>query len=57
MKIVIQFTKAEEARALPIVLRHSPGTVLTNRTYVVDEKAAAELQKSGVRFITLSCET
>jgi hypothetical protein len=50
VKAVIQFTKAEEARALPILLRHSAGTILPNRTYVLDEEAVAELRKSGVRF-------
>jgi hypothetical protein len=57
MKVVIQFTKPEEARALPILLRHSAGAVLPNRTYVLDEQAAVELQKSGIRFVTLSRES
>ncbi len=57
MKAVIQFTKPEEARALPILLRHSAGTVLPNRTYVLNEEAVAELRKSGVRFVTLSHES
>ena len=54
MKVVTQFTKPEEARALPILLRHSTGTVLPNRTYVLDEEAVAELRKSGISFLTLS---
>jgi MoaA/NifB/PqqE/SkfB family radical SAM enzyme len=57
MKAVIQFTKPEEARALPILLRHSAGTVLPNRTYVLDEEAVTELRKSGIRFVTLSRES
>ena len=57
MKAVIQFTKPEEARALPLLLRHSPGTVLPNRTYVLDEEALVELRKSGIRFVTLSHES
>ena len=56
MKVVTQFTKPEEARALPILLRHSAGTVLPNRTYVLDEEAVTELRKSGIRFVTLSRE-
>ena len=47
MKVVIQFTKPEEARALPILLRHSAGAILPSRTYVLDEQAAVELQKGG----------
>jgi hypothetical protein len=57
MKAVIQFTKPEEARALPILLRHSVGTVLPNRTYVLEDEAVVELRKSGIRFITLSQES
>jgi hypothetical protein len=57
MKVVTQSTKPEEARALPILLRHSPGTILPNRTYVLDEEAVAELRKAGVSFLTLSRES
>jgi hypothetical protein len=54
MNVVIQFTKPEEARALPLILRHSAGAVLPNRTYVLAEESVAELRKSGIRFVTLS---
>jgi hypothetical protein len=57
MKTVIQFTRPEEARALPILLRHSPGTILPHRTYVLDEDAVAELGKAGIGFLTLSRES
>jgi hypothetical protein len=57
VKAVIQFTKAEEARALPILLRGPAGTILPNRTYVLDEEALAELRKSGIRFTALSYGT
>lgn len=50
MKAVIQFTKPEEARALPMLLRHSTGTILPNRTYVLDEEAVAELTEAGIHF-------
>jgi len=50
MNIVLQFTAEEEAKALPILLRHSPGTVLANRTYVVEHSAAAALQDAGIKF-------
>ncbi|MEO8496884.1 MAG: hypothetical protein ABI614_17575 [Planctomycetota bacterium] len=54
MKVVIQLTKDAEAKALTILLRHSPGTVLQNRTYVVDTEAATELRQSGIEFTDLS---
>ena len=57
MKSVTQFTKPEEARALPILLRHSAGTVFPKRTYVLDEEAVTELRNSDIRFVTLSSES
>ncbi len=57
MKVVIQLTKEEEAKALPILLRNSPGTVLQNRTYVVNSEAATELRQAGIHFTELSRES
>jgi hypothetical protein len=57
MRVVIRFTAREELRALPILLRHSPGVVLRERTYVVTPKAAQALRDAGVRFTELSRET
>lgn len=57
MKVVIQLTHADEAQALPILLRHSPGTVLPNRTYVIDESAVTALREQGIRFTELSRES
>jgi len=39
MKTIIQMSEAEEAKALPILLRHSPGIVLPHRIYVASEDA------------------
>jgi hypothetical protein len=50
MKTIIQMSEAEEAKALPLLLRHSPGTVLPNRIYVVSEEAAKKLGDAGVQF-------
>ena len=57
MKVVIQLTKAEEAKALPILLRHSPGTVLPSRTYIINEEAVTKLRQSGIQFAELSRES
>ncbi len=57
MKIVIQLTKDQEAKSLPMLLRHSPGAVLLNRTYVVNSEAAAELRQSDIQFTELSRES
>jgi hypothetical protein len=50
MNVIIQFTIEEEAKAIPILYRHSPGTILPNRTYVVDTSAAKALQDAGVTY-------
>ena len=56
MKIIIQLSKEEEAKALPILLRHSPGMILPERTYVLGEDAVGLLQNAGIRFAQLSRE-
>ena len=40
-----------------MLLRHSAGAILPNRTYVLDEESVAELRKVGIRFVTLSHES
>jgi hypothetical protein len=54
MKTIIQMSQAEEIKALPILLRHSPGAVLPNRIYVVSEETARVLRQAEVQF-TLLC--
>jgi len=56
MKLVIEFDAANEARALPILLRHSPGMALSGRTYVVEEAAGQALRASGIRFAEIGSE-
>ena len=50
MSVILQFSAEEEAKAIPILLRHSPGTVLPNRTYLVEESVVAALHKAQVSF-------
>lgn len=57
MKVIIHLTEAEEAKALPILLRHSPGVVLPHRTYVLAEDALRALRRANVQFSELSRET
>jgi hypothetical protein len=56
MKVIIQLSKEEEAKALPILLRHSPGMVLPDRTYVLGEDAVGLLRNADIRFTQLSRE-
>ena len=56
LKVAVRFSKSEEAKALPIVLRHSPGMVLPDRTYVLSAQAVNALREAGIRFEELSTE-
>ena len=57
MKVAIRMSAAEEARALPILLRHSPGMLLSHRTYVISAEAARSLRDAGVVFTEVTRET
>ena len=57
MKAVIHLTEAEEAKALPILLRHSPGVILSQGTYLLGQNALKALRQAGVRFAELSRES
>jgi hypothetical protein len=50
MEVVIRLSQQEEAKALPILLRHSAGVVLPDRTYVLDRGAVQALYDAGVEF-------
>jgi hypothetical protein len=54
MEQVIQFSQREEAKALPILLRHSPGAVLPNRIYVLNSQAVHAPLDAGIVFRELS---
>ena len=56
MKVIVQFTEKEEAKALPILYRHSPGMVLRDRIYVLGEDAVERLRQEGIRFKEISRE-
>jgi hypothetical protein len=57
MKVTIRLSAREELKALPILLRHSPGTLLPDRTYVISPEAVRALREAGVRFTELASET
>jgi|GEM_PF-963198 len=56
MKVVIQLSQEEELKALPILLRHSPGMILRNGTYVITADAARRLREEGVQFAEVGRE-
>jgi hypothetical protein len=56
MKVIVHLTKGEEAKALPILLLHSPGMVLPHGTYVLSEDAVRALREADARFSEVSRE-
>jgi hypothetical protein len=53
MKVAIRLSIRAEAKALPILLRHSPGLVLPDRTYVISQEAAKALRQARIPFTEL----
>lgn len=56
MKVIVRFSAKEELKALPILLRHSPGMVLPDRTYIINAEAARTLRDAGIRFTELASD-
>lgn len=56
MKVLIRLTKDAEAAALPILLRHWPGMVLPERTYLLAEDAIRALRRASVPFTEVGRE-
>ena len=54
MKVAIRMSAREEVKALPILLRHSPGMILPDRTYILGDAAVQSLRQAGVRFTEIS---
>jgi hypothetical protein len=50
VNVVVQFSEEEELKSLGILLRHSPGTILRNRTYIIEASAMQALREAGVSF-------
>ena len=52
--IVIQVAANDKARAWALLVRHSPGTALQDRTFIVSEQAVRALREAGIRFREIS---
>jgi hypothetical protein len=57
MKVIIRLTQEAEAKALPILLKHSPGMVLPQQTYVLSADALRALRQAGVPFSEVGRES
>ena len=56
MKVTVRFSAREELKALPILLRHSPGMILPDRTYILSAEAVRALSDAGIQFSELASE-
>lgn len=56
MKVAVRFTANEELKAVPILMRHSPGMMLPGDIYVVSVEAVDALRQAGVQFTELTSE-
>jgi hypothetical protein len=54
MDVVIQVSPKDIARAWGLLVRHSAGTALPNRTFVVSREAARALRRERVKFAVIS---
>lgn len=57
MNVAVRFTKTEELKAVPILMRHSAGMMLPSDIYVISTEAVEALRKAGVRFADVTSET
>ena len=57
MRVVIRLSAKQEAKALPIILRHSPGMILKNRTYILSDECVQLLRERGIKFTEMSRES
>jgi hypothetical protein len=56
MKVVIQIAASDKVKAWGLLVRHSPGTALPNRTFIVSEEAVRALRAVGIKFTEISRE-
>ena len=54
MEVVIQVSPSDSAKAWAFLVRHSPGTALPNRTFVISAESARAMRKAGIRFTEIS---
>lgn len=56
MKVVIQVSAKDSAKAWALLVRHSVGAALPNRTFVVSQEAVRALREAGIKFVEISRE-
>lgn len=56
MRVIIQVSVKDSAKAWGVLVRHSAGTALPDRTFIVSEEAVRALREASVKFVELSHE-
>jgi hypothetical protein len=56
MRFIIRVAAKDEDKAWGLLVRHSPGTALPNRTFILSEDAVRALHDSGIKFTVISKE-
>jgi hypothetical protein len=54
MRVVIQVATRDSAQAWAVLVRHSHGTALPNRTFIISADAARALRAAGIKLKKLS---
>jgi hypothetical protein len=56
MRVIIQVAARDSAKAWALLVQHSAGTALPNRTFIVSVEAAQALRDAGIKFKEISSE-
>jgi hypothetical protein len=56
VKVIVKLDEEEELKALPLLLHHSAGMILPNRTYILPEDALEILRAKCVRYCVVCRE-
>ncbi|HEV3142953.1 MAG TPA: hypothetical protein VGZ47_03615 [Gemmataceae bacterium] len=57
MKVVVQVSAKDSAKAWGVLVRHSPGMALRDRTFIISEDAWRDLVQAGVKAKLISRES
>ena len=55
--VAVRFSEKEELKAIPILMRHSPGMMLPGDIYVISAEAVTALREADVKYTEVTGET
>jgi hypothetical protein len=56
MRVVIRIDARDKAKAFSLLVRHSPGTALPDRIFIVSKEAVQALRAARIRFAEIARE-